>query len=298
MTLTDRAKAAVRPLRTSRIGRVAADELLIAQSGRLGANRWSADLLCRCSIYDMAGRTERVGTVGALTTLFFELVERLHIERFVEAGAKDGAASIRAAAMSSVAEVVAFEANPYTHERFNPQLREHGVRHEHKALSDHEGVVEFLVRLNSHGRPIADGQASLLERPDYAPGHARVAVDAVTLDGYFGAPSGIRTAIWMDVEGATSMVVRGGRNVLADTEVAIIEVEERASWEGQEWLRVDVVREMRRLGLVPLARDRQSRYQFNIVFVREERRRDPSVEDALQSWRRQIRALGRGADDQ
>jgi len=296
--LTDRAKAAVRPLRASRIGRVAADELLIAQSGRLGANRLSADLLCRCSIYDMANQTERVGTVGALTTLFFELVERLGVERLIEAGAKDGAASIRAAALPSIAEVVAFEANPYTHERFNLQLRQHGVRHEHKALSDREGVVDFLVRLDSDGRPIPDGQASLLERFGYAPGHTQVTVDAVTLDGYFAAPSGIPTAIWMDVEGATSMVVRGGRKVLDETEIAIIEVEERASWEGQEWLRGDVVREMRRLGLVPLARDRQSRYQFNIVFVREERRRDPSVEGALRSWRGQIRALGRGADHQ
>ena len=298
MTFSSRAKAAARPLRRSRIGRVVADELLIAQSSRLGADPLLADLLSRTSIYDMANRHERVGTVDALTTLFFELVEQLGVERFVEAGAKDGTASIRAAALPSVAVAVAFEANPYTFERFNPQLREHGVEHEHKALSDREGVVDFLVRLNAEGRPISDGQASLLERFDYSPGHVRVAVDAVTLDGYFASAPGIRTAIWMDVEGATSMVVRGGSRLLAETEVAIVEVEERVSWEGQEWLRVDVVREMRRLGLVPIARDRQSRFQFNIVFVRKERRRHPSVEGALRSWRGRIRALGRQTDHQ
>ena len=298
MTMTSRGKAAVRIIRSSRIGRLAADEVLIALSGPLGTNPSSSDLLCRFSIYDMAHGAERLGTVSALTTLFFELVECLDIERFIEAGAKDGAASIRAAALPSIAEVVAFEANPYTHERFHEQLRQHGVRHEHMALSDREGAVEFLVRLNSDGRPIADGQASLLERFNYAPGHTRVAVDAVTLDGYFGAPSGMRTAIWMDVEGATSMVVRGGLKVLAETQVAIIEVEERASWEGQEWLRADVVREMRRLGLIPVARDRQSRYQYNIVFVREGVRRDPSVKGALRTWRGHIRSMGRCTGDQ
>ena len=173
MTMTSRAKAAVRIIRSSRIGRLAADEVLIALSGPLGTNPSSSDLLCRFSIYDMAHGAERLGTVSALATLFFELVECLDIERFIEAGAKDGAASIRAAALPSIAEVVAFEANPYTHERFHEQLRQHGVRHEHMALSDREGAVEFLVRLNSDGRPIANRPASLLERFDCAPGPHR-----------------------------------------------------------------------------------------------------------------------------
>ena len=73
--------------------------------------------------------------------------------------------------------------------------------------------------------------------------------------------------------------------MLADTLVLVIEVEERREWDGQEWLRADVIDFLGTHGLVPVARDRQSRFQFNIVFVRESRRSDPDVRRAVERWR-------------
>lgn len=290
MTAMGRAKAVVRPVRASAGARYVADEILLAHSTRLGAHRRSAELLHQMSMYDMPHPDERSSTVSALVDLFFRLVESLAVERFVEAGAKEASASVRAAAVTGVRETVAFEANPYTFRRFAGQVEDSGIRYEHKALSDAPGVVEFLVRLDERGRPIPDGQASLLGRSGYALGFERVEVEAVTLDSFFAAPTGVRTAVWMDVEGATSLVTRGATALLAETVVAIIEVEERAGWEGQEWLRADVVEAMKDLGLVPVARDRQSRFQFNIVFVREDLRHELSVTEALDAWRQRLRA--------
>jgi len=48
----------------------------------------------------------------------------------------------------------------------------------------------------------------------------------------------------------------------------MVEVEDRALWHGGQWMRTDVVSHLYDRGLVPVARDFQSRYQYNIVFVR------------------------------
>ena len=59
-----------------------------------------------------------------------------------------------------------------------------GVRYEHLALSDAIGSITFHVRKSASEKPIADGQGSLLVRPDNTPGYVEESVDAVTLDSY------------------------------------------------------------------------------------------------------------------
>ena len=60
----------------------------------------------------------------------------------------------------------------------------------------------------------------------------------------------------------------GANDILAKTAVAIIEVEDHEYWSGQ-WMQHDVASALYDVGLVPVARDFQSRYQYNQVFVHQ-----------------------------
>ena len=50
----------------------------------------------------------------------------------------------------------------------------------------------------------------------------------------------------------------------------MVEVEEQPFWGSEHWLRRQVVSYLFDLGLVPVARDFEYRYQYNILFVRAE----------------------------
>jgi FkbM family methyltransferase len=251
--------------------------------------RWGrlvAKVLQRVNRYEVVDAETRARSVPVLAELFFDLVEALDTQRFLEAGAKDGSASLRAARSGQFRRVVAFEPNPYTFRRFASEFERSGVTYEQLALVDGDPrPVTFYVKRTSEGVPRADGQGSLRIPHDHPPGCEQVTVDGVTLDSYVAAPDGVSTALWVDVEGAAAEVLRGAAALLQDTSVVIAEVEEQPAWVGQEWLASDVIAFLRRHGLVPVARDRQSRLQFNVVFVRSTCRSHAGVVRALSRWR-------------
>ena len=230
-------------------------------------------------------------TVPLLVELFFDLVELANVERFVEAGAKEASSSVRALGVPGITSVAAFEANPYTHKRFASKFDELPMRYEHLALSDAPGDVTFRVLLTKDGRPAANGRGSLLERVGYEPGFEEVSIPAITLDDYFAAEGRRRTAMWVDVEGASGGVLRGAHNMLDDTDVLIIEVEERPVWDGDHWLRPAVVGYLHDHGLTPVARDLQSRFQHNIVFARATLAERADVRARLDRWAHDVSKL-------
>jgi hypothetical protein len=131
----------------------------------------------------------------------------------------------------------------------------------------------------------------MLERLDHAPGAEAVQVPAVALDDYFSEQRGPCTAMWIDVEGASGAVLRGAGRMLADTAVVIIEVEERPMWDGDHWLRPAVVEFLSGRGLSPVARDNQSRFQHNVVFVRTDLLDDDRIAQRIRQWARDIATL-------
>lgn len=230
---------------------------------------------------------QRRASVAATDQLFFDLVLALRPELMIEAGAKDAGMAARVRAAVPTIRAVAFEANPYTYRRFRKRhgADASGVDYRNLALDETAGEVTFQVRTDPDGTPHSDGQGSLLDKTgDDGYGRLAVTVPATTLDEFFADERGRPCAVWVDVEGATMQVLRGGPQLLADTQVLIVEVEERAIWQGQGQ-RGDVVGLLQQHGLAPIARDFQSRFQHNIVFVREERRREPAVRAALRAAR-------------
>jgi FkbM family methyltransferase len=238
-------------------------------------------MMAAAAKYNLDDRSHRSHSNKSLVRLFFDLIKIVGVDLFVEAGAKDAAASRRMKAKFPAARVVAFEANPHTYADFEAVNRDTGIEYLQLALSDHLGPVTFNVHRDEAGAPIANGQASLLKREkiheDIERGFIEATVDAVTLDAFFADHDFTKAAVWIDVEGACKFVLPGARELLSKTAVLIIEVEEQPFWGEGHWLRDQVVTYLFDLGFIPVARDFEYRYQYNIVFVRAELLAEPNL---------------------
>jgi FkbM family methyltransferase len=206
--------------------------------------------------------SDRLKSVQALQDLFFEIVANRQPMLFIEAGAKGAGISRRARNVLPKAQVVAFEANPYVYEKWKTRAR--GYEYLNLALSDRSGELPFHIH---DGIPADHGQHSLLLRNSNAD-VSTVRVNATTLDDHF-ANNVDECCIWMDVEGATGNVLRGAPKTLDRTAALLVEMESRAIWQGQ-WLAREVSAFLNDLGLRLVARDDQSRFQYNAIFVRSD----------------------------
>jgi FkbM family methyltransferase len=221
--------------------------------------------------YDLDVKTDRMRSTRQLVRLFFHLLKLVEIDLFVEAGAKDAASSRRARRLLGDVRVVAFEANPYTYQKFAGDNHRTGIEYLNLAATDTPGPVTFNVLRDDDGLPRSDGQSSILKRNrgrDTERGFEEVTVEGVRLDDFFAGQTFERAAVWMDVEGACKFVLGGASDLLSKTAVLIIEVEDRSYWGDDHWLRERVVSHLYDVGLVPVARDFEYEHQYNIVFVR------------------------------
>ncbi len=98
-----------------------------------------------------------------------------------------------------------------------------------------------------------------------------VEVEASTLDAILDEFSAETCALWVDVEGAIESVLAGATKTLTAASCIFLEVEEREYWPSQ-WLRADVDRRLYDAGLLPAARDFQSIYQHNVLYVQRDLR--------------------------
>jgi FkbM family methyltransferase len=229
---------------------------------------WDQHLLQTAGSYDLRLKSERRRSARDLARLFFRLDRVIDSDLFIEAGAKEAAASRNAKRSRPDRRVVAFEANPYTFQTFesdNPPST--GIEYRHLALSDHKGDVTFYVRKSLEGEPQADGHGSIMERPaDYEYNFEQVTVPAVTLDDFLGSETYNSTVLWIDVEGAAGPVLSGATELMSSASLALIEVEDRQMWQGA-WTAPQVLEHFGRYGMVPVARDFEYKYQYNLLFV-------------------------------
>jgi FkbM family methyltransferase len=264
-------------------------ETLQKKAGRKATlELYDLSLLQLAQQFRLESPDERKRSTRELEHLFFSLVRRFAPAWFIEAGAKDARASRKVADAQTAKQIVAFEANPYTYERFShkydfPSL---GIDYVHTALGAHAGETSFNVRRTDDGVPIADGQGSLMVAGAYAPGHERVTVPMKRLDDHLGArtPS---VALWIDVEGAHEQVLAGAERALELAQLVFIEVEDHAFWDGQ-WLWSDVHPCLFGHGLVPIARDFQSKWQYNVVLVRRSLLGSRELRTALANYHSRI----------
>ena len=235
-------------------------------------------MFATASRYDLDDLGSRTESHRHLVRFFMDLTRHAAVDVFIEAGAKEAWASRQAKRVLPNCRVVAFEANPFTFRQFVGVNDSVGVEYLNLALTSSPGRVSINVHRDEDGRPLGNGQASLLrrdkERKDRERGFHQEMVDGVALDQFLADQEYERAAIWIDVEGACKFVLSGAPELLAQTAVAMVEVEDAMYWGPDHWLREHVVSYLYDFGLVPIARDFENvnrwSSQYNIVFVQEE----------------------------
>jgi len=232
-------------------------------------------LMTTAKHYNLSLAEGRAKSVTDLEALFFRICRELKPDLFVEAGAKDGASSRRARKYVD-GRIVAFEANPLTYKRFKKiDNASFDVEYLHSALSNMNGKATFNIRVID-GSPAADGQGSILRGADDVVNHKQVKVKSYRLDNFFPKGSFKKWATWVDVEGASELVLSGASGILPQCEAMFIEVADRPSVEN-EWLTWDIIDYLAKFDLVPVGRDFQSRYLYNIVFLKKEHIRNARI---------------------
>ena len=240
----------------------------------------------------------RVGQKKAID-VYFSLLTEQKSEVFCDIGANKGEAGRRALATRPEMKVFGFEANPKIHNLYRDINIDAGVNWVNFAIAHQPGALTLYVpkvlSRTLKGETLVTrrvieaegtGKSSLLQRDETAEYEA-VSVPAVTLDAFLheNAPDG-RVALWIDVEGAASLVLQGALETLSRTDLIIIEVEGFAFWQNQALVR-QVLDLLRDHGFAPILRDREYHdAQFNVICLRE----DPDLA-AKQQW------IGRRIDE-
>ena len=233
---------------------------------------------------DLGSRQQRLQSRDRMQDFFQEIQRILKPELTLEIGAHMALFSRRMARLGF--EAHAFEANPYNHKAFSPQLdkRAPNVRYHHLAVSDADGEVTFQVKASRGGKAVnkVAGNNSLLERSDTSFDYESVTVPSVRLDSFLRqhALEGRSFSAWIDVEGALGKVTAGFASALQSCLSLIVEVEEESFWQGQ-MLYFDAMRYFAGQGLVPVARDFESPHQYNLVYLRKDVLQRPAVRLAL-----------------
>lgn len=191
----------------------------------------------------------------------------------LEVGAHEAAFSRWLKSELPGAHCVAFEANPYVHDKFAEGLAGTGVDYHHLAVSETNGTVDLGIPRRFHnpllGRRFGKRRTSRmasLARHRYAERTETVPVPSVPLDDFVSIDDDDVVVAWIDVEGASGAVLTSGEKVLSHASLVYIEVENEQVWRGQ-WLDVDVVRYLADCDLVPVLRDIQRPHQYNVVFA-------------------------------
>lgn len=230
---------------------------------------YQRDMMSSTINYDLQVKEERLRSVSDLERFFFRMMSYIKPSLFVEAGARDAKVSARARRRVEECRIVAFEANPYTYERFRAAswIEDGNISYIHKALSLDNSGVTFTLKSKVGGieRDKTSGDGSINVPLDKSVETEEYLVETTTLDDEFRELKSHDTFMWVDVEGAQRQVLSGGVDFISNKVAAVfIEVEDRALWDDQ-WLSKDVVRFFLERGFIPYARDYQSRYQYNIV---------------------------------
>ncbi len=231
-------------------------------------------LMNQSSGYDLTLKKERLRSVKELEDLFFRILNYVKPDIFIEAGAKDAETSERARKYLPESKITAFEANPHTYSEFHAheRIKNSDINYIHSALSERVGTLTFSLRSEVDGvkKSNTDGTGSILAPSIENVKLEKHTVNATTLDHYFDEERFTNAFVWMDVEGATKEVLSGATEFLKKAAVGVfIEVEDRKYWENQ-WISKDVINFMMNRNFIPVARDFQSRYQYNVLFLHED----------------------------
>jgi FkbM family methyltransferase len=210
---------------------------------------------------------------------FREIVSRVDPTVTLEVGAFEAGFSRWVREHFADATVLAFEANPYVFDKFKHEVIGLGVDYRNLCIGPENGRTTLKLPGDFDGHPVGRvSQLSSLSNNLLSQSTHEVEVECARLDDLGVAGPHERVVAWIDVEGACEAVLSGSVETLRRSEVVYIEVENRPIWDAQ-WLDVDVMRYFAEIGMVPIMRDLQRDFQYNLVFVSERLAGEPWVAD-------------------
>ena len=200
-----------------------------------------------------------------LYQLFYKRIAELNIDIFCEVGAY-AAESSKLLSLNKNIESFAYEANPFVFEQHKESVGMERVNYYRMAISDKVGKLDFQIMkgyelsgANSlHKRTMTrEGNGNLIE---YVP----ITVDCSTLDELHKPVKNKSFGLWIDVEGASWSVLQGAHEVLSNTKIIIIEVEDHKFWVNQKGSN-DIINFLEGYGFEAVARDEEYPNQYNII---------------------------------
>jgi hypothetical protein len=96
-----------------------------------------------------------------------------------------------------------------------------------------------------------------------------VKVRAQPIDDLVGSVKSDSICLWLDVEGALKRVLDGASNTLSRTSILFCELESSPVWKDQS-LSPEIVANLAKVGLFPIARDCQKWFQHNVIFIKSD----------------------------
>ena len=228
------------------------------------------------------------GLRKALTTKLaeevVEVVKAIAPPLVLELGAHQAWFSSTVKAALPDSRVLAFEANPDVHASHRERVGAAGVEYLHHAVSDRSGPLTLTIPLKEEGSAgTKKKMGSLLHHEDTVATRT-VDVAGVRLDDVLGDEADRANVMWIDVEGAIGMVLRGAERALAACELVFVEIEPYQVWQGQ-MIDLEVFEVLGRFGLIPVLRDVQRKKRgYNALFLRPERLEDEAVRAAVDRY--------------
>jgi len=247
-------------------------------------NKLAIDYLLMANLNLLDRGEEGPAGNGRLTSLLWDVMERLQPTVFFDIGAFDGGIAVTAKQRFPRLLVYSFEANPEIFALHKSTVSAAGATYLNRAISDSVGPVKIyaprtLSRYYDRGvvlpghinEPKTTGKTSLLLRNEDAV-YEEFNVDGTTLDAFL-VEEGFdvaeqRIVLWIDAEGAADKVLQGAKKALASSVAVLVEAENFEFWKEQKDSAY-ITRELIAKGFIPVARDREyGDHQFNILFVK------------------------------
>ncbi|MDD3179541.1 MAG: FkbM family methyltransferase [Opitutaceae bacterium] len=181
---------------------------------------------------------------SAIRDDFIELCQPLLIGTIYECGSRDAIDGCELASRIGAQELHVFECNPAAIALCHTTLNSRSWSFTHKlnpvAVSDHTGVIGFLpvvpeASQTSHSDGNIGASSIFQLNKDYPHEHLvqrRIEVPTVTLDDYMtdNSPPDL---LWLDVQGAELLALRGAVRMLARVKVIHLEIAFRPVFENQ-----------------------------------------------------------------
>jgi FkbM family methyltransferase len=201
-----------------------------------------------------------------LEAAVMQCTRALHVPLVIEIGAHAAGFSRRVKRAMESTRVVAFEANPDVHAKHAALCDAAGIEYHNVCVSNAEGSLTLQVPLGKNGAIMTMG--SILPHTILAATHTHQ-VSATTLDAFLATDVSKQKAIWLDVEGATGLVLDGAAEALQSCVLLYAELETVRSWHGQR-IDSELVAQLGRHGLAPVLRDTYRARQYNALFLKHE----------------------------